>query len=133
MSSVTGFAFHFLPTPIQTRLPVHVNAPFELTSDRSNLHLSADTNPAKTRWNKGFLPAISGAYIDVISALAPTAKSYGHSYKIWPTNDTVADYWAQLVEGTFHRPFRYEFALTQLFLSSLRILISAIILGSVFV
>lgn len=41
--SITGQAFCFLPLPVKTKLPVHVNAYFELSSNRRDIWKADDT------------------------------------------------------------------------------------------
>ena len=64
-----GQVFCFLPLPIFSRLPVHVNGHFILNSTRRQLWQS--TNPgeedARTIWNKNLLSALASSYANFIA------------------------------------------------------------------
>lgn len=53
--ALTGQAFAFLPLPVLTGLPVHVNAVFELSSNRRDVwqgHTTAGNGAARAEWNR---------------------------------------------------------------------------------
>ena len=64
-----GQVFCFLPLPISSRLPVHVNGHFILNSTRRQLWQSTipDEEDSCTIWNKNLLKALSSSYADFLS------------------------------------------------------------------
>ncbi|XP_070206302.1 sacsin-like [Littorina saxatilis] len=86
----TGHLFCFLPLARQvslTDLPVHINAPFALTSDRRGL-LSQNEDDKKLiegRWNKAlFSDPIPRAYLAALESVAPTQILAEPYYSLWP-------------------------------------------------
>ena len=51
---MNGGAYCFLPLPIRTGLPVHINAFFDVSTDRRSITQSCDdiTDPTRVRWNE---------------------------------------------------------------------------------
>ena len=76
-----GQVFCFLPLPISSRLPVHVNGHFILNS--TCRHLWQSTNPdeedSRTIWNKTLLDAISSSYANFLSNTHQFFVSQGYS------------------------------------------------------
>ena len=66
-----GQVFCFLPLPISSGLPIHVNGHFILDSSRRNLWLS--TNPeildAKSQWNQCLVKAIASSYAHFLDSI----------------------------------------------------------------
>ena len=58
-----GKAFCFLPLPVNTNLPVHVNGQFVLSSSRRSLWLSNEKDDARKLWNEKVINAISSSYV----------------------------------------------------------------------
>lgn len=56
-----GKVFCFLPLPIESSLPVHINGNFILNSSRVNLWYKADSDD-KTKWNANLIKAIGSSY-----------------------------------------------------------------------
>ena len=79
-----GQLFCFLPLPVKSGVPVHVNGSFILDSNRRDLWKS--TNPKdlddRSRWNVNLFKAISSSYADFFT----NAKSYylKEDYTSWP-------------------------------------------------
>lgn len=103
--SKNGRAFCFLPIPVTTLLPVHVNGFFALQSDRRCLSFVTEDDKANIRveWNRWLLEdAVTAAYIqllqDVSSVLPPDFES--DLYEIWPSS-TVDSYFLPLVESFY--------------------------------
>ena len=65
----SGQLFCFLPLPISSRLPVHINGHFILNSTRRQLWQSTnpDEEDARTIWNKNLLNAIASSYANFLS------------------------------------------------------------------
>ena len=70
-SRLLGNVFCFLPLPVVTNLPVHVNGQFALSSNRCSLW-SGNTEDSKTLWNKAIFEAIASSY----ALLLENARSY---------------------------------------------------------
>ena len=79
-----GKLFCFLPLPVKSGVPVHVNGSFILDSNRRDLWKC--TNPEdlddRSRWNVNLFKAISSSYADFFTH----ARSYylKEDYKSWP-------------------------------------------------
>ena len=67
-SKLDGQVFCFLPLPISSHLPVHINGHFILNSTRRQLWQT--TNPgeddSKSIWNKNILSAIASSYVNFL-------------------------------------------------------------------
>ena len=63
-----GRVFCFLPLPLESRLPVHVNGNFILDAARSGLWQSRDTLEADDRkkWNLRLIEAIASSYVNFL-------------------------------------------------------------------
>ena len=74
-SQTDGKVFSFLPLPIDTHLPFHLNGCFSITSSRRSLEHTADGN-VKTHWNEEVLSdAVPRTYLSLIEALAKTCST----------------------------------------------------------
>ena len=71
MSHFEGKAFCFLPLPLNTNLPVHVNGQFILSSNRRSLWTSNEEDDKKL-WNEMLVKAISSSYVHFLV----TARQY---------------------------------------------------------
>lgn len=85
-----GQAFCFLPLPIDTGLPVHINGSFAVTSNRKALW---ETGP-KLEWNKALLQdAVATAYITTLLELKKISQSGSlqnyEYYTFWPDIEKV--------------------------------------------
>ncbi|KAI4888511.1 hypothetical protein NFI96_016782, partial [Prochilodus magdalenae] len=89
-SCAVGQAFCFLPLPIETGLPVHINGSFAVTSNRKALWQTG----IKLEWNKALLQdANASAYITTLLKLKKMAQdgnlqNYDY-YKFWPDVEKV--------------------------------------------
>lgn len=70
-----GRAFCFLPLPVRTGLPVHVNGYFELSSNRRDVWYGKDMQGggrARSDWNQLLLQeGVAGAYAKVPHPTSP--------------------------------------------------------------
>ena len=84
-SSDQGQIFCFLPLPVKSEVPVHINGSFMMNSTRRNLWSA--TNPDeiddKSKWNANLFQAISSSYADFLVS----GKHYylNQSYATWKT------------------------------------------------
>ena len=71
LTTCDGQVFCFLPLPIKSGLPVHINGQFILDSSRRALW--TPTNPGhqddRTRWNERMLKSISSSYANLIATM----------------------------------------------------------------
>ena len=69
---IDGRAFCFLPLPARTGFPVHVNAYFELSSNRRDIWFGEDMaggGAARSEWNRALLELVAApAYARLIVA-----------------------------------------------------------------
>ena len=88
--SVDGYTFCFLPLPMKTGLPFHINGLFEIGRDRSGLKSTDDGRFGK-EWNKSLLqkPLVQ-AYI---TALAKIAEMLPISCTTSENNDYLKSYY----------------------------------------
>eukprot|EP00736_Rhodelphis_marinus_P003791 Rmarinus@m.11043 len=105
-----GRAFCFLPLPVLTRLPVHVNGYFDLAANRRDLWFGSDLcGEALTRaeWNKALLSdAVAEAYIRALveaKDLVPPKEFYA----LWPSNNSTEPY-NYLVTALYRNLYRED-------------------------
>lgn len=95
--TVEGMAYCFLPLPIRTGLPVHINGFFDLGSDRRTLTHDPNSlgrDEVRVRWNALLCQhAIPLAYADLISEMATTQTEATDLafYSIWPDPGGAAE------------------------------------------
>ena len=89
-----GVAFCFLPLPIGTDLPVHINGSFAVEANRKYLNFKSedDQDNTRARWNEEILrDAVTRAYITSVALLDNLVASSDCDidfFKIWPTPST---------------------------------------------
>eukprot|EP00850_Spirogloea_muscicola_P025588 SM003593S13375 [mRNA] locus=s3593:194:1103:+ [translate_table: standard] len=101
-----GRAFCFLPLPVATGLPVHVNGCFELSSNRRDVWHGGDMDRAgrlRSDWNRCLLedvvaPAYAALLQEAAEALGP-----GAAYDtLWPTAGSgTAEPWLGLARAVY--------------------------------
>ncbi|XP_073710989.1 sacsin-like [Misgurnus anguillicaudatus] len=102
VEDLCGQAFCFLPLPITTGLPVHVNGTFAVTSSRKALW----ERGVKSEWNKALLKdAVTSAYITTLFELKKMAqngnlKSYLF-YTFWPNTEKVSREFLPMVHSFY--------------------------------
>ena len=87
-----GRAFCFLPLPVLTGLPVHVNATFELSSNRRDVWRPEDAaggGAARGEWNEKLLAdAVAPAYARLVVHAAKTLEYAPDAYfSLFPTSE----------------------------------------------
>ncbi|KAH7404684.1 hypothetical protein KP509_15G038000 [Ceratopteris richardii] len=101
---VEGRAFCFLPLPVKTGLPVHVNAYFELSSNRRDIWFGDDMaggGKLRSEWNQCLLKEVaSSAYVRMLAWAARESGSSEDYYFLWPTN-MLSEPWAALSSGIY--------------------------------
>ena len=95
-----GQVFCFLPLPIHSRLPVHINGHFVLNSTRRQLWQSTnlDDEDGRTIWNKNLLSAIASSYADFLNNSCPYFVSEEYS-KANILRDDVENYYTIFPEA----------------------------------
>ncbi|CAM9522156.1 unnamed protein product [Phaeothamnion confervicola] len=92
-----GAAFCFLPLPVATQLPVHVNGYFELSSNRRDIWQGDDMagdGRVRAEWNKALVGEVAAAcYLRLLRAAA-LAVGPGALYdRLWPRLETLRGVW----------------------------------------
>ena len=62
-----GKLFCFLPLPVQTGLPVHINGQFALSRNRRSLWNSDSSDDSRTNWNSFLIEAIASSYVHFLT------------------------------------------------------------------
>ena len=99
-----GQVFCFLPLPIHSHLPVHINGHFILNSTRRQLWQSAnpDEEDGRTVWNKNLLSAVGSSYADFLDTSRPFFVSESYS-KANVLRDDIQNYYAIFPEACADR------------------------------
>ncbi|KAK9663814.1 hypothetical protein RND81_14G000300 [Saponaria officinalis] len=99
-----GRAFCFLPLPISTGLPVHVNAYFELSSNRRDIWFGNDMSGGgrkRSDWNLFLLEHVSApAYAHLLEKLAIEVGPCDLFLSFWPTK-LGAEPWSSVVQKLY--------------------------------
>ncbi|CAG2214117.1 unnamed protein product [Mytilus edulis] len=85
----TSHVFCFLPLPLETNLPVHINGYFAVTADRQRLFSDTtdDKSSFESIWNKELMQdAVCNAYVKFLEDLQNSKISPTEAYfERWPT------------------------------------------------
>ncbi|KAJ8747299.1 hypothetical protein K2173_011564 [Erythroxylum novogranatense] len=104
MESFEGRAFCFLPLPINTGLPAHINAYFELSSNRRDIWFGNDMAGAgklRSDWNVFILEEIvAPAYGWLLEKIALEIGPCDLFFSYWPTA-TGLEPWASVVRKLY--------------------------------
>jgi hypothetical protein len=101
-SQSDGSAYCFLPLPVPTKLPVHVNGYFELSSNRRDVWWGEDMagdGLARAQWNQSLVTDIAAlCYIRLLhTAIHKTKVIQPDNYeRLWPTSSAVHGPWEAL-------------------------------------
>ncbi|KAK1273593.1 hypothetical protein QJS04_geneDACA019168 [Acorus gramineus] len=99
-----GLAFCFLPLPISTGLPAHVNAYFELSSNRRDIWFGNDMaggGKVRSDWNTFLIEdAIAPAYGRLLEHIAVEVGPCDMYYSFWPTS-TQREPWASMIRKLY--------------------------------
>ncbi|KAH7692178.1 sacsin protein [Dioscorea alata] len=99
-----GRAFCFLPLPINTRLPAHINAHFELSSNRRDIWFGNDMaggGRIRSECNVCLLEDVIGpAYGHLLAVLAEEIGPCDLFFSLWPT-DVKLEPWASMVRKLY--------------------------------
>ncbi|XP_020581520.1 sacsin isoform X2 [Phalaenopsis equestris] len=96
-----GRAFCFLPLPISTGLPIHINAYFELSSNRRDIWFGNDMaggGKVRSEWNLCLLEdVIPSAYGRLLVCIARELGPCDLYFSFWPTS-TGLEPWESMVK-----------------------------------
>nr|KYP37061.1 Sacsin [Cajanus cajan] len=114
--SFEGRAFCFLPLPISTGLPAHVNAYFELSSNRRDIWFGSDMaggGRKRSEWNIYLLEnVVAPAYGRLLEKIASEIGPCNLFFSLWPTTLGLEP-WASAVRKLYQ--FVAEFNLRVLY------------------
>ncbi|PFX28348.1 sacsin-like [Stylophora pistillata] len=94
-SKANASVFCYLPLPICSGLPVHINGTFAVSSNRRNLLVKTEDDKASLgqEWNEVLLKdCVCTAYFDLLEDLKSVSKFPNNSYQyhtLWPKCDEV--------------------------------------------
>ena len=99
-----GRAFCFLPLPVKTGLPVHVNAYFELSSNRRDIWFGGDMaggGAARSEWNQSLLSkVVAPCYARLVIACAGKLGPSPAFYALLPETNPPEP-WGCVVRGLY--------------------------------
>ena len=118
-SDLIGEVFCFLPLPIKSNLPVHVNGHFILDDTRRDLWKSTQPDHVDDRgkWNENLLSSISSSYANLLmyardyftlqhpSKYTPLDDSLNYYYSIFPrlSGSKLEGVWRKLADDVYRR------------------------------
>ena len=94
-SKANGNVFCYLPLPICSGLPVHINGTFAVSSNRRNLLVKTEDDKANfgQEWNEVLLKdCVCSAYLDLLEDLKSFSQASNNAYQyhtLWPKCDEV--------------------------------------------
>jgi sacsin len=99
-----GRAFCFLPLPINTSIPVHVNAYFELSSNRRDIWIGNDMaggGRIRSEWNLALLEdVVAPAYGHLLAAIAEELGPSDLFLSFWPSAVGIEP-WSSMVRKLY--------------------------------
>ncbi len=100
-----GNAYCFLPLPVRTKLPIHVNGYFELSSNRRDVWWGDDMagdGKARADWNRSIIEDIAGpSYIRLIEAAIRTKLVKPETYEFLFPQRSLSGPWRLLGDHFF--------------------------------
>ena len=113
---LNGQVFCFLPLPLYSDLPVHINGHFILDSTRRNLWVATDHKRGddKSHWNENILQALAASYAQFLERIPeyyPQLEGFGSRqsleqgamkyYARFPRDKTLSEPWLTLAYQVF--------------------------------
>jgi len=108
-SNITGSLFCFLPLPIHSGLPIHVNGTFAVASNRRNLKEKTEDDKAcmAVEWNNVlFKDSVCAAYLDLLEDVKSATQASGSTYQfhsLWPKSCEVKTACEPLARSFYER------------------------------
>ena len=97
-----GQVFCFLPLPLYTDLPVHINGQFVLNANRRTLWVSTtDEHDDKSCWNNCLIEAIASSYVHFLESVKQFYVNFNGYDTLTELCDAVIDYYSLF---PFHDP-----------------------------
>lgn len=101
----TSHLFCYLPLPVESKFPVHINGSFAVSSDRRRLSCKTtdDKDAFDSEWNEALISdAICRAYITFLEHLPNlNIDPNEHYFKQWPVEDMEQGIFARLKESFY--------------------------------
>ena len=112
LENFEGRAFCFLPLPISTGLPAHVNAYFELSSNRRDIWFGSDMaggGRKRSDWNIYLLEnVVAPAYGHLLEKIASEIGPCNLFFSLWPTSLGLEP-WASAVRKLYQFVGEFNF------------------------
>ena len=108
-SNKTGILFCYLPLPIHSGLPVHVNGAFAVASNRRNLAEKTEDDKAciGVEWNDVLLKdSVCAAYLDLLEDVKSATQAPGSTYQfhsLWPKSCEINTACESLARSFYER------------------------------
>ena len=100
-ATLEGQVFCFLPLPLYSGLPVHINGHFILDSTRRNLWRATDSQgDEKSRWNQNILTAIASSYAKFLERMTEYVAQFEGFTSRKFIEEAVTEYYAQFPRTT---------------------------------
>ena len=99
-----GTVFCYLPLPIHSGLPIHINGAFAVHSNRRHLKQKTEDDKAcvGVEWNNVFLQdSVCAAYLDLLEDVKPVAETYPF-HLLWPRACDVEPHCEPLARAFYH-------------------------------
>ena len=99
-----GTMFCYLPLPIHSGLPIHINGAFAVHSNRRHLKQKTEDDKAciAVEWNNVFLEdSVSAAYLDLLEDVNLASETYPF-HLLWPRACDVEPHCEPLARGFYH-------------------------------
>lgn len=111
-----GNAYCFLPLPVKTNLPIHVNGYFELSSNRRDVWWGDDMagdGRARAEWNQSIVEDVAApSYIRLVTAAVRTKQVSPETYEVLLPQKELSGPWKILadafLEGVQDVPILYS-------------------------
>ena len=100
-----GSVFCYLPLPIHSGLPVHINGTFAVASNRRHLKQKTEDDKAcaEVEWNNVLLKdSVCSAYLDLLEDMKSTATTYCF-HSLWPRACDIEPYFEPLARSFYQK------------------------------
>ena len=100
-ATLDGQVFCFLPLPLYSGLPVHINGHFILNSTRRNLWNATDSEgDEKSRWNQNILRAIASSYVTFLERMTEHVAQFEGCTSRKSIEEAVTEYYVHFPRTT---------------------------------
>ena len=100
-----GSVFCYLPLPIHSGLPVHINGTFAVASNRRHLKQKTEDDKAchENDWNNVlFQDSVCSAYLDLLEDMKTNATTYCF-HSLWPRSCDIQPYFEPLARSFYEK------------------------------